>query len=203
MISFVYFDVGGVVVRDFSASNKWDMLRSDLGIKDIDTKRFSEIWREYEKEICTSLPVDKMKPILEKEFGVVIPPHHSLLNNFIKYFDKNESIWKVVDAAKSKYKIGLLTSMYVGMFGKILEKDILPHVVWDAVIDSSIVGFAKPDIEIYEAAQKESGVDAKEILFIDNNMHNIFPAEKLGWQTFFYDSKDYEASSKKLMEVLS
>ena len=32
MIKFIYFDVGGVLVRDFSKSNKWQELVNEIGI---------------------------------------------------------------------------------------------------------------------------------------------------------------------------
>ena len=34
MISFVYFDVGGVVILDFSGTNKWEMVKKEWGITD-------------------------------------------------------------------------------------------------------------------------------------------------------------------------
>jgi|TARA_Y100000310_G_C20153683_1_gene565933 hypothetical protein len=33
MNRFIYFDVGGVVIRDFSGTNKWEELRRSIGIK--------------------------------------------------------------------------------------------------------------------------------------------------------------------------
>lgn len=200
MIDFVYFDVGGVVVKDFSASSKWDLLRQDVGIENKDKKKFDAIWRDYEKEICTSLPVDNMIPLLEKEFAVHIPKGHSILGNFVKYFEKNGSIWPIVEEMSKTVKIGLLTSMYVGMFKEIIKKDILPHIVWNTIIDSSVVGFAKPDRKIFEIAEEEAQVKPASILFVENNQHNIEVAKSLGWQTFFYDSADYEKSSKELEE---
>ena len=32
-LSFIYFDVGGVVIQDFSGTNKWSQLKRELGIK--------------------------------------------------------------------------------------------------------------------------------------------------------------------------
>lgn len=202
MISFIYFDVGGVVVKDFSASNKWDLLRRDLGISDNDKERFNILWRDHEKEICTKLPVEDMIPLLEKEFGVVIPKSHSILKNFVKYFERNESIWPVIDQIKAKYKIGLLTSMYAGMFDEILKKNILPSTVWNTIIDSSLVGFAKPDKRIFEIAQEKVQVSPQKILFVENSKINIDAAKKLDWQTFWYDSADYAGSSQKLKEYI-
>ena len=32
MISFVYFDVGGVAIKDFSGSDKWTELKKEVGV---------------------------------------------------------------------------------------------------------------------------------------------------------------------------
>ncbi len=200
MISFVYFDVGGVVLKDFSASNKWDLLRKDLGISDDNKAAFANLWRRYEREICTTKNVESMIPLLEEECYAAISNSHSLLENFIKYFEKNESMWRTIGEVKAHCRIGLLTNMYVGMFDEISKANILPPVSWDVIIDSSVVKAAKPDKKIFEIAQEKAQVSANTILFVENTMKNIEVAHELGWQTFFYDSSDYRGSSQKLHE---
>lgn len=202
MIRFIFFDLGGVVVKDFSSSNKWDLLRHDLGISDNYADAFNSIWKIHEKEICTTTSVDSMIPILEKECKVILPKDQPLLENFIKYFEKNETIWNVIDRVRVNFGIGLLTSMYRGMFEGIVAKRILPQVTWDVVVDSSMVGYAKPDKKIYQIAEEQSGVEKNEILFIDNSSVNIEAAKEFGWQTYFYDSSDYETSSQDLSAFL-
>lgn len=32
MIKFIYFDVGGVAIRDFNGTDKWENLKKELGI---------------------------------------------------------------------------------------------------------------------------------------------------------------------------
>ena len=84
----------------------------------------------------------------------------------------------------------------------IKERELLPKVKWDAIVDSSVVGLRKPDEEIYERAEREAGVKGEEILFIDNMAKNLVMAEKRGWETFLYNSADYEQSNKELREFL-
>ena len=52
MISFVYFDVGGVVVNDCKGNDKFEKMKRELGIKAEDDKEFDEFYDEYEKEVC-------------------------------------------------------------------------------------------------------------------------------------------------------
>jgi putative hydrolase of the HAD superfamily len=125
------------------------------------------------------------------------------LSDFVSRFELNENIWPVIKNIKNKYKIGLLTNMYPGMLDSIKTRKLLPDIVWDIEIDSSVVGLQKPDPQIYKLAQERAGVDASEILFVENSLGNIEAAQALGWQTFLYDSGDYEKSSRDLSKVLS
>ncbi len=45
MISFVYFDLGGVVIRDFSGTNKWEEVKQEWGLTD-------KYWDEFEPKLC-------------------------------------------------------------------------------------------------------------------------------------------------------
>ncbi len=179
MISFVYFDVGGVVIKDFSATDKFKQLNGDLNLTE-------EFWNEHERDIC-----------LNK-----YPIEPSIVDEFVKRFEKNESIWPVIEEAKKYFRIGLLTNMYPGMFAGIKNKGLLPNIDWEIIIDSSIEGVAKPNLDIYQLAQTRTKLKPEELLFIDNAQKNLDAPKSLGWQTFYYDSHDYEQSSKNLLEYI-
>lgn len=198
MISFVYFDVGGVLDKDFSASNKWDSLRDELGI--LPSEAYEAFWKEVEKDICTRKEVDDLLPLLEQKFGAKIPSGYSLLDSFVKRFEKNESIWPVVSEIQQTAKTGLLTMMYPHMLDALLESGILPPMRWDAIMDSSVVGLVKSDGATYKLAQEKAGVPPEEILYIDNTKRYLDIAQTFGWQTYFYDSSDYEKSNQELKE---
>ncbi len=184
MIKFVYFDVGGVVIKDFSKTNKWTELKRDLKIND---PNFDTWFDQLEIKLC-----------LGKETlgGTILS-----LNNFVSRFEANKSIWPIIKNVKNRYRVGLLTDMYPGMLDAIKAKGILPTVDWDITIDSSVVGMKKPDRNIYELAQKKAGVNADEILFVENTQKNVDTAKTLGWQTFLYDSGNYEESSQSLAKI--
>lgn len=198
MIKFVYFDVGGVVVKDFSASNKWKELQHCLGVRSNNEDKFQKVWMKYRDRICVDYDVDQMIPELNLEVGLSIPSDYSLLQGFIDKFEKNQSIWTAIKAIKKPVKIGLLTNMYLHMFEGIQKKGILPTIQWDVIIDSSIVGMQKPDRAIFELAEKEAQFEGKDILFIDNQEQHVLAAKQCGWQAYLYSSANYEQSSKQL-----
>lgn len=185
MIKFVYFDVGGVLIKDFSKTDKWERMKKDLQITD---PNFDIWFDKLEMQLCLG------KATFE---GTMLN-----LNDFVSRFEVNKSIWPAVKMVKKKYKIGLVTGMYPGMLDAIKTKGLLPNVNWDVVIDSSVVGMKKPDKNIFELAQKEAGVKTEEILFVENSSKNIDTAKSLGWQTFLYDSGDYEKSSQELLKFI-
>lgn len=200
-ISFVYFDVGGVVIQDYSDTNKWDVMRSELGAVGDLADRFETIFRQYNDRLTRgSITVDDLHQLIAKELHLAVAPDFSILNYFVDHFDTNTHIWPAIKQAQAKTSIGLLTDQYLGMLDQIKAKKLLPPAHWDVIIDSSVEKFKKPMPEIYQLASHRAGVPAQQILFIDNLQVNLDAAVSAGWQTYLYDSRNYKQSSQKLAE---
>jgi FMN phosphatase YigB (HAD superfamily) len=201
-ISFIYFDVGGVVIKDFSKTDNWNLMLVEWKIPEDRLSELNKRFDEFEKEVCVGRDVEEFLPILKSEFGVKLPENYSLLENFVKRFSKNEGLKKLLKNLEKKYNLGLLTNMYPGLLAAIQERKLLPEVGWKVVIDSTVVKCRKPDEKIYELAQKEAAAEGEKILFVDNKMENFEVPKRWGWQTFYYDSADYERSSAELEKFL-
>jgi FMN phosphatase YigB (HAD superfamily) len=202
MIKFVYFDVGGVVIRDYTGTGNWDILKRELGIMPERFGEFDRFWAKYNREICLTRPVDALIPLIESQYQVEIPRDYSLLKDgFVSRFEKNPLIWPVIDQIRQKAKIGLLTDMYPGMFTEIKKRNLLPKISWDVILDSSKAGFKKPDRELFELAEKKSSFSGKQILFVENTRANIDAASQFNWQTYFYDSTSPEKFSAGLKKL--
>ena len=201
-MKFIYFDIGGVLDKDFSATYKWDLLTSEWNISKPVKEKIDKLFIEFEKEACVGRSVEDFLSIMNKKFGIKFPKNYSLNENFVNLFDKNEGIKKIIDQIKNKYELGLLTNMYPGMFKMIRDKNLIPNIDWKVIIDSSVEKYKKPEMEIYKIAEKRSKTKANEILFIDNNQENLIVPKKLGWQTFWFKSVDYDQSNRELEEFL-
>ncbi|HSX09348.1 MAG TPA: HAD-IA family hydrolase [Candidatus Saccharimonadales bacterium] len=202
MIRFVYLDVGGVALKDFSRSTKWQEFKKDIGVgTDID-EDFDTFFSEYVDKICIGMNIEKLLPLITKKFGLNFSPDYSLLEDFVNRFEKNETIDNVLEVISEDRRVGLLTNMYTGMLDSINNKKLLPEFTWDVIIDSSIEGVLKPQKEIFELAQKRAGVRAEEILFVENTKKHVDVAKSLGWNTFLYDSSDYPKASEDLMKEI-
>ena len=99
MIKFVYFDVGGVVIKDFSKTNKWDDFMKGIGVKKSDYERFDKFWEEL--EVSGMDEMESIVPLINENFNLSLPLNYNLLLDFVRRFEKNESIWPVIDKAKS------------------------------------------------------------------------------------------------------
>jgi FMN phosphatase YigB (HAD superfamily) len=203
MISFVYFDVGGVVVDDFSDNNKWQDLKQELGVNESNSAAFEALWKQYALELCIDRDVETLVPIFVKELGLKLPEGYSLLAGFVDRFYANPGIWPIIENLKSKAKVGLLTNMYPHMFAAIEKRHILPKIQWDQIVDSSLELLQKPDRKLFELAEKRAGVPHDEVLFIDNGSEHVQEAETYGWQAFFYDSSNHHAAVRELDSFLS
>lgn len=202
MIKFVYFDVGGVVIKDFSGTNKWKELKSGMGIKPDQEEKFDEIFDRYEPEVCVGRNVETLLPLLQTKLGLSLPKNYSFLADFVNRFEKNESIWPIIKKLKKRCKVGLLTNMYPNMLKQIYKAGLMPNLEWDIVIDSSVEKVRKPQAEIFQLAQDRACFKGKEILFVDNGAKHIEATKKFGWQTLLYNPANTSESNRNLELLL-
>lgn len=199
---FIFFDVGGVLILDFSNTNKWSQMKSDLGVTETTDQAFEAVWQKHRDRIGIDYDVDDMIPELEREVGLTFPENYSMLADFTRRFDFNESIWSVVDKAqKMGKKVGMLTNMYPRMLNSIKKAGLLNEIKWDVIIDSSVVKVQKPDPQIFALAQQKTGLKPEEIMFVDNLSINTKAAEKQGWKVFLYDNQKPEKANEELIKL--
>jgi HAD superfamily hydrolase (TIGR01509 family) len=202
MVKFIYFDVGGVLVKDFSRTNKWHELQKDIGVATDDHDAFDKFFGDYEGEICVGMDIEDLIPLMTKKFGLKISTNYSLLQDILNRIERNDSIVPVLNFIRKDVKFGLLTNMYPRMLNSLTSKTLLPEFTWDVVIDSSVEGVRKPQRKIFELAQKKAGVSSEQILFVENTKTHIEAAKKIGWNIFLYDSSDYAKASQDLMKEI-
>lgn len=202
-IEFIYFDVGGVVILDYSKTNKWEEMLNDLRIPDDKRLAFEELFDEYELQVCVGMNIDEFVTAATTQLGIEFPPHYSMLDDFANRFEPNPQLAKLLPDLKQKYKLGLLTNMYPGLLDAIKTRNLLPEIQWDTVIDSSVVGLRKPQAEIYELAERNANTDPANILFIENSKSHVEAANQRGWKTLLYDPSNLDKSNQKFMDVLS
>ena len=94
----------------------------------------------------------------------------------------------VLRLKESKIKVALLTNS-VPEFWPVIEKTI-DTSLFDCIIDSSAVGFRKPDRRIYELASERLGVRTGSCVMIDDLAHNIDGAENAGMEGVLFTTAE-------------
>ncbi len=204
-IKFIYFDVGGVVIQDFSCTNNFDQMLIDLGLNESnDLELFYQLYHQHEAQLAKgNMSLEQFFSLLMSYLNFTPPPNYSFMHDLIIRFSPNPSLWPIFYKLRQKQlKLGLLTNMYLGMFPQLQQANLLPDFDWDVIVDSSLVHLFKPEPEIYHYAQQQAGVPSDQILFIDNLSENLDAAVKLGFQTFLYSSCNYSQSTQQLTNFL-
>jgi FMN phosphatase YigB (HAD superfamily) len=179
-VKFVYFDVNGTMVRFFQRA--FTNIASDSGRSEEEIERF--FW-EYNDRVCKNdMSLDEFNRLLAEKIGWgEISWGEYYLNNVDQVKDMHDLAYWIAD----HYHVGLLTNAMPGLTQQMLDRGILPQLNYEAIIDSSEVGSIKPEQEIYLQAARCAHVETPHILTIDDNQTNLMAADKLGWQTLWFD----------------
>lgn len=100
------------------------------------------------------------------------------------------------------YGVGLLTNIMPGLIEQLRQRNIIPNIPYDVVIDSSEVHILKPEKKIYELAIEHANTSSNEILFVDDARTNLMAAEKFGWHVLWFDDLHPDESIAHIREAL-
>ncbi len=203
-VQFVFFDAGGVLFLDLMDQGRWLDFSKKIRIPESKILEFVKFYTPYEPLLNQGkIRADDFWKKANKKLGLNINLPDSFQNLLVKEFKPNPPIKRVLSLAQQKYRIGILTNMYLGMFQQITQRGIIPQANYEVIIDSSEIGLAKPDPAIYEYAQRTIKVPPERILFVDNSQKNLNGAKRVGWQTFWYNGNARSKSTQELYDLLS
>jgi FMN phosphatase YigB (HAD superfamily)/DNA-binding Xre family transcriptional regulator len=194
-IRFVFFDINGCLVRFYHKAFTKLASETGLGAEAIETA----FWHFNDIACRGEISLDEFNEKFSEKLN--IPKI-----NWTKYYlDAVEPIPEMQDLLKSvskDYYIGLLSNIMSGLIDELRNSGLIPNIAYDVIVDSSKVGAVKPEAKIYEYAQQQSGVEAGEILLVDDSRSNLMAAEKMGWHVLWFDDYDPEESMPKIRESL-
>jgi putative hydrolase of the HAD superfamily len=88
-----------------------------------------------------------------------------------------------VDACGKSYKTACLTNNFASSERVVSETVAEVYALFDAVLESRVLGVRKPDPRFYELACAALGVEPHESVFLDDLGVNLKPARLLGMHT--------------------
>lgn len=194
-VTFVYFDVNGVLVRFFQRA--FTALAADVGVS-ADTVE-ALFWRHNDSVNKGEMTVDEFNNILATHIGV---ESVSWGDYYLANIDPITEMRECVKWASEHYRVGLMSNIMPGFLPEMLKRDLLPNVEYDAIVDSSQVKAIKPEVAIYEAGARLAGVEPQQIMLIDDGRMNLMAAEKLGWHVLWFDDYRPEESLARIRQAL-
>ena len=99
---------------------------------------------------------------------------------FDSYAKVDEGLVEIIKTLRAAgYKTGLLSNSSSDELRPILDKHLL-EPLFDTIIISGEIGLKKPDPAIFELMLQKLGIDAKDAVFVDDTLHNVESAERVG-----------------------
>ena len=193
-VSFIYFDVNDTLVR--AAQRGFSILAEQTGtLPDV----IERIFWHYNDELCRgTMSIDDFDQLLSKRLGAPVNWRQAYLDGA----EPIQVMQELLTWASQQYRVGIMSNGLPGLLSGLREHHLLPDVPYAAIIDSSEIGFAKPDPKIYELAQERAGVPAGEILLIDDNRSNLIVAEQQGWHVAMFDGYRADDSTARIRATL-
>ena len=159
---------------------------------------------EKEEEIHKLIIEHDLNKITEKQFlqecskilGIIIP--YPKYKYAYKKNSLNKDLIEIIQKLKDKYKIALLTNNNKEYCQEYLFKPKLDKL-FDIMVISYLVGYRKPDSNIYKILIKKLNLKPEEILFVDDDPTKMASAEALGIKTLVYKGKE----TNKILSNLS
>jgi putative hydrolase of the HAD superfamily len=183
-IRAVMFDFGGVIstspfeafaqleverglppgfIRTVNATNPDDNAWARLERNEIDMEAFASAWAAEARALGHDLDG---RLVLERLAGEIRP-----------------RMVAAIDSCRRHYKTACLTNNFSSPDRVVSEQVAEVYGLFDAVLESRVLGVRKPDPRFYQRACATLGVEPGESVFLDDLGVNLKPARALGMQT--------------------
>jgi putative hydrolase of the HAD superfamily len=88
-----------------------------------------------------------------------------------------------IKSCRTTYKTACLTNNFGSVKSVVSDEVAAVYTLFDAVLESRVLGVRKPDRRFYELACSTVGVEPQEVVFLDDLGINLKPARALGMRT--------------------
>jgi putative hydrolase of the HAD superfamily len=204
VIRAVLFDFGGVIssspfeafahleverglpaefIRTVNATNPDTNAWAQLERGEVDLDRFGSLWSDEARALGHELDG---RLVLERLAGEIRP--------------------EMVNAIRScgtKYKTACLTNNFTRAEAILSQEVAEVYSLFDAILESRVLGVRKPDPRFYELACEALDVEPAECVFLDDLGVNLKPARALGMHTIKVTDPDVALSELGALTGLS
>lgn len=191
----IVFDLGRVVFAQDPAksSDHFKQFFSYVSLTPI-----PQFWTDYDLGVSS---FDDVAAALAEYRGVEVEYAAAMIREAIS---RQETIQPtgalIADLKAAGYKLYVLSNMSREFIDFLREQPIYRH--FDGEVISCEEGVAKPEPEIYDLLISRFALVPEDTLFIDDRKENVEAAARKGINTVHFDRTDYEASCRRLREML-
>lgn len=196
-VKFIYFDIGGVLLR---VRPFFEDLAEKTGVK---TKTLIKSWGQFDAVSCRGLKTGQQ---VWQEYVNELNISNLESVDFVSAFTETATViqetHKLANQLENKFPIGLLSNIQYGVMAENLKRNKLPDINYAAVIESCAIGYVKPEPEIYQIAQYSANTPPKHILFIDDSIKYVTAAKDQGWQGITFNENNPGKSIQEIKAYL-
>ncbi len=186
MINWFFFDIGSTLVDETEAYDHRirDMIAdTNITYEEYDAVRISLARQGFD---------GNSEAI--KHFGLTKTPWHS--EDEVLYPDVHPTL--IFLRAKG-YKLGIIANQNLGIANRLESWGVRQY--FDVIVSSAEVGYAKPDIKIFEIAFETAGCTADNSIMVGDRLDNdIIPAKAIGMKTVWIKNGLSKLQDAKLGE---
>ena len=198
-IDTVLLDVGGVLISEYDQTGNDVQQRVGL-----DDETFGRLWPDIVQQYGSGkMSEESVWDILAKHGGRHVEVSEDVIGrpfiaNLIIYHDVIDAVQKIADHGIC---IGILSNT-VTPHARVLREKGIYKSFGDHVYLSHEIGIRKPDISAYQLAIDRMGVTVTQnVLYVDDRLPNLRPAETLGMHTLL--AVDHEQTATKLLSLIN
>ena len=191
MIRAVLFDFGGVIssspfeafahleaerglpanfIRTVNATNPDTNAWARLERGEVDLETFGSAWSDEARALGHELDG---RLVLERLAGEIRP-----------------AMVDAIRSCRTKYKTACLTNNFTRAEAVLSEEVAAVYSLFDAILESRVLGVRKPDPRFYQLACEALEVEPAECVFLDDLGVNLKPARALGMHTIKVSDPD-------------
>lgn len=184
MINWIFFDVGSTLVDETEAYDH--RAREVIAGTNITFKEFDDMRIAFARQ-----GLDGNSAAI-KHFGLTKTPWHS--EDEIPYADAQSTLALL---SQRGYKLGIIANQKLGTAQRLESWGLRQY--FDLIVASAEIGYAKPDLRIFQKALALAGCTAQECVMVGDRLDNdMRPAKAIGMTTVWIKNGLAEYQNEKL-----
>jgi putative hydrolase of the HAD superfamily len=98
----------------------------------------------------------------------------------------DDAVISLIDRLRGRYRVGMISNATLTLEDELRDHHKI-HDLFEIIVNSSRVGFAKPDARIFHHAAESLGLPPSACVHVDDLPHNVTGARDAGFHAVHYE----------------